>query len=176
MTQLEQILKLSELGYTKDEITALMVQPVQQPTQAPPVQQPTQAQPAQQPTQAQPVTNNVDFLEALKLLGQTMVQPAQPVVQQAQPVVPAPTVQPAQPVVQPAQPVVPAPTVQQQAPTQAQPAQQQPSISLSADDLVKLTQGMAVHTAAGSIETPKSANDIILGMLDAYESTVKKED
>ena len=160
MTQLEQILKLSELGYTKDEITALIAQPKQQPTQAQPKQQPTQAQPVQQPTQAQPVqqpaTNNVDFLEALKLLGQTMVQPAQPVVQQAQP-------------------VVPAPTVQQQTPTQAQPAQQ-PSISLSADDLVKLTQGMAVQTVAGSIETPKSANDIILGMLDAYESTVKKED
>ena len=146
MTQLEQIFKLSELGYTKDEITALMAQPVQPPIHA---------QPEQQPIQAQPATNNVDFLEALKLLGQTMVQPAQPVVQQAGPVVPAPTVQ--------------------QTPTQAQPAQQ-PSINLSAEDLVKLTQGMAVQTAAGSIETPKSAKDIILSMLDAYESTVKKED
>ena len=59
---------------------------------------------------------------------------------------------------------------------QTQPVQQtQPTISLTAEDLVKLTQGIAVKTAAGSVETPRSANDIILGMLDAYESTTKED-
>ena len=106
MTQLEQIIELGKLGYSKDEITALMAQPVATPA------------------------------------------PAQPVA------TPAPA---------PAQPV-------------ATPVPEQPSINLTAEDLVKLTQGIAVQTAAGSIETPKSANDIILGMLDAYESTTKKED
>ena len=164
MTQLEQIIELGKLGYSKDEIQTLMATPaqtVQQPTQ---VVQPVQT--VQQPTQVvqpAPATNNVDFLEALKILGQNMVQP----VQQPTQVVATPIQQqtaPAQTVAAPAQ------TVQQTAPAQ------QPSISLTAEDLVKLTQGIAVQTAAGSIETPKSANDIILGMLDAYESTVKKEE
>ena len=146
MTQLEQIIVLGNMGYSKEEITTLMggSQAVQ-PTAAP-AQQPTVA-PAQQPT------NNVDFLEALKILGQQMAQPAQ-----------QPT---AAPVTQPAAPA-------QQTATEQQT--QQPSINLTAEDLVKLTQGIAVQTAAGSIETPKSANDIILGMLDVYESTIKKEE
>ena len=150
---LEQIIQLGNMGYTKEDIAALQVdattpaQTVQQPSQT--VQQPVQ--PVQQPSQTlaeQPAQQTVDFLEALKLLGQQMQQPVQ------QPA-PVQEVAPVQPVQQPAQ---------------------QPSINLSAEDLVKLTQGIAVQTAAGSIETPKSANDIILGMLDAYESTVKKED
>ena len=138
MTQLEQIIELGKLGYSKDEITALMAQPVATPAPAQPVATPAPAQPA----------NNVDFLEALKLLAQPTAAPATPA--------------PAQPVATPA----PAP----------EPEQKTPSINLTAEDLVKLTQGIAVQTAAGSIETPKSANDIILGMLDAYESTTKKED
>lgn len=136
MTQVEQIIELGKLGYSKDEITALMAQPVDAPAQ--PVATPAPEQPA----------NNVDFLEALKLLAQPTAAPATPA--------------PAQPVATPA----PAP----------EPEQKTPSINLTAEDLVKLTQGIAVQTAAGSIETPKSANDIILGMLDAYESTTKKED
>lgn len=147
MTQVEQIIKLSELGYSKEEITTLM-----QP------QAPTQPQP-QAPVPAQETNNNqVDFLEALKLLGQSMAQPAQTATNNA----------PTQP-----QPQAQAPEQQPEAQPQA-PAQQ--PISLSVEDLVKLTQGIAVQTAAGSIETPKSANDIILGMLDAYESTTKKEE
>ena len=160
MTQLEQIIELGKLGYSKDEITALMTQPAAAPAQpvaapAQPVAAPAQpvatpAQPVATPAPApEPSTNNVDFLEALKLIGQQMAQPA---------AAPAP----AQPVATPA----PAP----------EPEQKTPSINLTAEDLVKLTQGIAVQTAAGSIETPRSANDIILGMLDAYESTTKKED
>ena len=150
MTQLEQIIALGNMGYSKEEITTLMggsqptVAPVQ-PTVAP-------AQPTAAPAPAQS-TNNVDFLEALKILGQQM---AQPVATPAQP-----TATPAQPTVAPAQPTA---------------APEKPSINLTAEDLVKLTQGIAVQTAAGSIETPKSANDIILGMLDVYESTIKKEE
>ena len=136
---LEQIIQLGNMGYTKEDIAALQVDAT---TPAPTVQQPSQT-PAEQPAQ-----QTVDFLEALKLLGQQMQQPVQ------QPA-PVQEVAPVQPVQQPAQ---------------------QPSINLSAEDLVKLTQGIAVQTAAGSIETPRSANDIILSMLDAYESTVKKED
>lgn len=136
MTQLEQIIKLSELGYSKDEITALMGAPAS----AAPVPEPAPAPASEQPNNA-----TVDFLEALKLLGQSVAQPA---VQ-----APAPAPEPA-PVPEPAK---------------------QPSINLTAEDLVKLTQGIAVQTAAGSIETPRSANDIILGMLDAYESTVKED-
>ena len=153
MTQIEQIIELGKLGYSKEDITALIGGSTQQPAVT--VQQP--AATVQQPAPAQQPTNNVDFLEALKLIGQSMAQPA------------AQT------------PVAPTATTPAVAPTQAapetvqQPAQQ-PSISLTAEDLVKLTQGIAVQTAKGSIETPKSANDIILGMLDAYESTVKKED
>lgn len=174
MTQLEQIIELGKLGYSKEEITALIAQPaqtVQQPTVAP-VQQP--AQPAVAPVQqtVTPATNNVDFLEALKLLGQQVAQPTvapvQPTVAPVQ-TVQQPTVAPVQQAVAPAQPTA-APTQQTVAPAQ------QPSINLTAEDLVKLTQGIAVQTAKGSIETPKSANDIILGMLDAYESTVKKEE
>ena len=175
MTTVEQIIKLSELGYSKEEITAFM-QP-QAPVQTQP-QAPVQTQP-QAPVQTQPaqeITNNnqVDFLEALKLLGQSMAQPAQTQPQapaQTQPQAPAQT-QPQAPAQ--TQPQAPAQT-QPQAPAQTQPQAQQP-ISLSVNDLVKLTQGIAVQTAAGSIETPKSANDIILGMLDAYESTTKKEE
>ena len=155
MTQLEQIIELGKLGFSKDEITALMAQPA-----AP-------AQPVATPTPApEPSTNNVDFLEALKLLGQQMAQPvATPIQQQTAPAQPVAT--PVQTQSAPAQPVVaPAP----------EPEQKTPFINLTAEDLVKLTQGIAVQTAAGSIETPKSANDIILGMLDAYESTTKKED
>lgn len=140
MTQLEQIIELGKLGYSKDEITALMAQPAATPAT------PAPEQPAATPATA-PATNNVDFLEALKLLGQQMAQPA---------AAPAPE----QPVATPA----------------PEPEQKTPSINLTAEDLVKLTQGIAVQTAAGSIETPRSANDIILGMLDAYESTTKKED
>ena len=157
MTQLEQIIALGNMGYSKEEITTLMggsqptVAPVQ-PTVAP-------AQPTAAPAPAQS-TNNVDFLEALKILGQQM---AQPVATPAQP-----TATPAQPTVAPAQPTV--------APAQPTAAPEKPSINLTAEDLVKLTQGIAVQTAAGSIETPKSANDIILGMLDVYESTIKKEE
>ena len=150
MTTVEQIIKLSELGYSKEEITAFMQQPATQP------QAPVQTQP-QAPVQTQPAqeiinNNQVDFFEALKLIGQSMAQPAQ------------------------TQPQAPMQT-QPQAPEQTQPqAPAQQPISLSVEDLVKLTQGIAVQTAAGSIETPKSANDIILGMLDAYESTTKKEE
>ena len=155
MTQLEQIIVLGNMGYSKEEITTLMggSQAVQ-PTAAP-AQQPTVA-PAQQPT------NNVDFLEALKILGQQMAQPAQ-----------QPT---AAPVTQPAAPAQQTATEQQTQQTATEQQTQQPSINLTAEDLVKLTQGIAVQTAAGSIETPKSANDIILGMLDVYESTIKKEE
>ena len=147
MTQLEQIIELGKLGYSKEEITTLMAQP----TAAPAAPAPVPTAPA--PVPAAPATNNVDFLEALKLLGQQIAQPT------AAPAAPAPV--PAAPAPVPAAP--------------AQPAQQ-PSINLTAEDLVKLTQGIAVQTVKGSIETPKSANDIILGMLDAYESTVKKEE
>ena len=172
MTQLEQIIELGKLGYSKDEITALIAQPAApaQPV-ATPIQQTAPAQPV---APAQPATNNVDFLEALKLLGQ---QIAQPTVAPVQPV--------ATPVQQPAAPVQPVATPIQQQTAPAQPvatpiqqtvSAQQPSINLTAEDLVKLTQGIAVQTAKGSIETPRSANDIILGMLDAYESTVKKEE
>ena len=158
MTTVEQIIKLSELGYSKEEITAFMQQPATQP------QAPVQTQP-QAPVQTQPAqeiinNNQVDFFEALKLIGQSMAQPAQ-----TQPQAPMQT-----------QPQAPMQT-QPQAPEQTQPqAPAQQPISLSVEDLVKLTQGIAVQTAAGSIETPKSANDIILGMLDAYESTTKKEE
>ena len=86
-----------------------------------------------------------------------------------------PTVAPAQPAAAPAAAPTAQPTVAPTAQPTAAPAQQ-PSINLTAEDLVKLTQGIAVQTAAGSIETPKSANDIILGMLDVYESTIKKEE
>ena len=153
MTQIEQIIELGKLGYSKEDITALMGGSTQQP--AAPVQQP--AAPVQQPAPAQQSTNNVDFLEALKLIGQSMAQPAAQT-----PAAPAAT--------------TPAAVPTQAAPETVQQPAQQTSISLSAEDLVKLTQGIAVQTAKGSIETPKSANDIILGMLDAYESTVKKED
>ena len=134
---LEQIIQLGNMGYTKEDIEKLQAptQPVQAPAQ--PVQAPTQ------PVQPVQATSNVDFLEALKLLGQQMAQPVQ-----------APT----QPVQAPTHPV------------------QAPQILLSAEDLLKLTQGIAVQTAAGSIETPKSSNDIILSMLDAYENATKKED
>ena len=160
---LEQIIQLGNMGYTKEDIEKLQApaQPVQAPAQpVQPVQpaQPVQSvQPVQAPAQPVQATSNVDFLEALKLLGQQIAQPvqapAQPVQAQAQPV---------QAQAQPVQ-------------AQAQPAQT-PQISLSAEDLVKLTQGIAVQTAAGSIETPKSSNEIILSMLDAYENSTKKED
>ena len=140
MTQLEQIIKLSELGYSKDEITALMGAPAPAPAPAAPVPEPAPAQAPEQPNNA-----TVDFLEALKLIGQSVAQPA----------------------VQ-----APAPSPE---PTTVPESAKQPSINLTAEDLVKLTQGIAVQTAAGSIETPRSANDIILGMLDAYESTVKED-
>ena len=146
---LEQIIQLGNMGYTKEDIEKLQApaQPVQAPAQpVQPVQpaQPVQSvQPVQAPAQPVQATSNVDFLEALKLLGQQIAQPVQA----------------------PAQPVQ----------AQAQPAQT-PQISLSAEDLVKLTQGIAVQTAAGSIETPKSSNEIILSMLDAYENSTKKED
>lgn len=137
MTQLEQIIKLSELGYSKDEITALMGAP------AP-------AAPAEPtPTVTAQENSTTDFLEALKLLGQQMAKPEP---------APAPATEPTP------------------EPVKTEIPHTSPSISLTAEDLVKLTQGIAVQTAAGSIETPKSANDIILGMLDAYESTVKKEE
>lgn len=153
---LEQIIQLGNMGYTKEDIAALQADNA---TPAQTVQQPSQT-PAEQPAPAQQ-QQSVDFLEALKLLGQQMQQPVQqPVPAQQLVQQPAPAQQ--QPVQQPG-------TVQQQ-------TVQQPSINLSAEDLVKLTQGIAVQTAAGSIETPRSANDIILSMLDAYESTVKKED
>ena len=150
MTQIEQIIELGKLGYSKDDITALLGQQQAAPAAPAPTQQPapTQPAPAQQPT------NNVDFLEALKLIGQSMAQPA--------------TTTAAPAAISPAAASTPA------APETVQQPAQQPSISLSAEDLVKLTQGIAVQTAKGSIETPKSANDIILGMLDAYERTVKK--
>ena len=163
MTQLEQIIELGKLGYSKEEITTLMAQPT--------------AAPAQQA--AAPATNNVDFLEALKLLGQQIAQPTAapaPVPAAPTPVPAAPAPAPAQPTAAPAQPTAaPAQPTAAPAPVPAAPAQQ-PTINLTAEDLVKLTQGIAVQTAKGSIETPKSANDIILGMLDAYESTVKKEE
>ena len=154
MTQLEQIIALGNMGYSKEEITTLMGG--SQPTAAP--VQPTVAPAQPTATPVQPA-NNVDFLEALKILGQQMAQPAQQSTALAQPT--------AVPVAQPATPA-------QQTVTEQQT--QQPSINLTAEDLVKLTQGIAVQTAAGSIETPKSANDIILGMLDVYESTIKKEE
>lgn len=166
MTQLEQIIELGKLGYSKEEITTLMAQP----TAAPAQQTAAPAQQAATPTQqaAAPATNNVDFLEALKLLGQQIAQPTAAPAQ--------PTAAPAQQAAAPAQQAaVPAPISAAPAQPVAAPAQQ-PSINLTAEDLVKLTQGIVVQTAKGSIETPKSANDIILGMLDAYESTVKKEE
>ena len=152
---LEQIIKLGEMGYTKEDITALSgIVLAQVQTSAPAPVQTSAPAPVQTPAPASVQTpapaNQPDFLEALKLLGAQLATPA-----------PAPVQTPA-PAPAPVETVAPAPAAQ-------------PQISLTAEDLVKLTQGIAVQTAAGSIETPRTANDIILGMLDAYESTSKEE-
>ena len=145
---IEQIIALGQMGYTKEDIALMMQQPAQAAQPAQPAQS---AQPAQPAQTAQPA--NVDFLEALKMLGAAMQQPAQPA-QSAQSAQPAQSTQPAQPA-QPTQPT-------------------QPAITLTAEELLKLTQGIAVKTAGGTLEIPRTSDSIILGMLDAYEQTEKE--
>lgn len=108
--------------------------------------------------------------------------PTQPQAVVTTPAQPAPVVVPAQPTQ--TQPAAPAPVAAQpQAvaqPAPAQPTPAQPStpapVSLTAEQLQQLIQGVAVQTVSGVIETPPTAEDVLNKMYAAVIGDAPKEE